>query len=41
MPTPNNEKIALNQFVVVHKCVDALQEELGHTNQELSKYLND
>ena len=39
--TPNSEKFTHNQFVVVHKCVDALQEELGHTNQELSKCLND
>ena len=30
--TPNNEKFTHNQFVVVHKHVDALQEELGHTN---------
>ena len=38
--TPNNEKFTHNQFVV-HKHVDALQEELGHTNWELSKHLND
>ena len=30
--TPNNKKLSRNQFVVVHKCVDALQEELGFTN---------
>ena len=30
--TPNTEKFTCNQFVVVHKHVDALQEELGHTN---------
>ena len=40
--TPNNNKnITHNQFVVVHKCVDALQEELDHANRELSKHLND
>ena len=39
--TPNNEKLSRDQFVVVHKCVDALQEELGHSNHELSKCLKD
>ena len=39
--TPNNEKCSRDQFVVVHKCVDALQEELGHSNCELSKCLKD
>ena len=39
--TPNNEKLSHDQFVVVHKCVDALQEELGHSNCELSKCLKD
>ena len=39
--TPNNEKFSHDQFVVVHKHVDALQEELGHSNYELSKHLKD
>ena len=39
--TPNNEKCSHDQFVVVHKHVDALQEELGHSNHELSKCLKD
>ena len=39
--TPNNEKCSCDQFVVVHKCVDALQEKLGHSNHELSKHLKD
>ena len=39
--TPNNEKCSHDQFVIVHKCVDALQEELGHSNHELSKRLKD
>ena len=39
--TPNNEKFSHDQFVVVHKHVDALQEELGHSNHELSKHLKD
>ena len=39
--TPNNEKCSHDQFVVLHKCVDALQEELGHSNHELSKRLKD
>ena len=39
--TPNNEKFSRDQFVVVHKHVDALQEELGHSNHKLSKCLKD
>ena len=35
--TPRNDKITCNQLVVIHKCVDALQEELGNANQELSR----
>ena len=37
--TPNTEKLSHDQFVVVHKHVDALQDELGHSNDELSKHL--
>ena len=37
--TPNTEKLSHDQFVVVHKCVDALQDELGHSNKKLSKCL--
>ena len=36
----NNDKISHNQFIVVHKCVDALQEEFAQANQELSQCLN-
>ena len=39
--TPNNEKLSCDQFVFVHKHVNALQEELGHSNHELSKCLKD
>ena len=39
--TPNNEKCSCDQFVVINTCVDALQEELGHSNCELSKHLKD
>ena len=37
--TPNNEKCSRDQFVVVHKCLDALQEGLGLSNHKLSKRL--
>ena len=37
--TPNIEKLSHDQFVVVPKHVDALQDELGHSNHELSKHL--
>ena len=37
--TPNTEKLSHDQFVVVHKHADALQDELGHSNDELSKHL--
>ena len=33
--TPNNDKISCNQFIVVHKHVDALQEEFTHINLNL------
>ena len=36
--TPN-DTFFHDQFVVVHKHVDALQEELGHSNCKLSKHL--
>ena len=35
--TPRCDKITHNQFVVVHNHIDALQEELGNANHELSK----
>ena len=35
------KKITHNQFVVVHNHIDALQEELGNANWELSKQLNE
>ena len=37
--TPNFEKLSHDQFVVVLKCFDDLQDELGHSNHELSKHL--
>ena len=33
--TPNNDKISHNQFIVVHKCVDTLQEEFTQVNLDL------
>ena len=41
LSTPNNDIITHNQFVVVHKYVDALQEELGNAKWELSRQLNE
>ena len=38
--TPNNDKISCNQFIVVHKCVDALQEEFTQVNLDLKCHLS-
>ena len=42
--TPDNENICKNQFIIVHKCVDALQEEFVQVNcdvgQRLDQYEN-
>ena len=37
--TPNNDKISCNQFIVVHKHVDALQEEFTQVNLDLKHHL--
>ena len=33
--TPNNDKTSHNQFIVIHKCMDALQEEFTQVNLNL------
>ena len=38
--TPNNDKISHNQFIVVHKHVDALQEEFTQVNLNLKCHLS-
>ena len=38
--TPNNDKIPCNQFIVIHKCMDTLQEEFTQANLNLKCCLN-
>ena len=38
--TPNNDKISHSQFIVIHKCVDTLQEEFTQVNLDLKCHLN-
>ena len=38
--TPNNDKISHNQSLVIHKCMDALQEEFTQANLNLKCHLN-
>ena len=38
--TTNNEKISHNQFIVIHKCMDTLQEEFTQANLNLKCHLN-
>ena len=38
--TPNNDKISCNQFIVVHKHVDTLQEEFTQVNLNLKCHLS-
>ena len=42
--TPDNDNICKNQFIIMHKCVDALQEEFVQVNrdggQRLDRYKN-
>ena len=38
--TPNNDKISCNQFIVIHKCMDTLQEEFTQVNLDLKCRLN-
>ena len=33
--TPDNENVCKNQFIIVHKCVDALQEEFAQVNRKM------
>ena len=37
---PKNDRISHNQFIVVHKCVDALQEEFTQVNLDLKCHLS-
>ena len=38
--TPNNDKISRNQFIVIHKFMDTLQEEFTQVNLDLKHHLN-
>ena len=38
--TPDNENICKNQFIIVHKCVDALQEEFMQVNRDVGQCLD-
>ena len=39
-PTPDNENICKNQFIIVHKHVDALQEEFMQVNHDVGQHLD-
>ena len=38
--TPDNENVCKNQFIIVHKCVDALQEEFTQVNRDVGQRLD-
>ena len=38
--TPDNENVCKNQFIIVHKCVDALQEEFTQVNCDVGHHLD-
>ena len=38
--TPDNENVCKNQFIIVHKCVDALQEEFTQVNHDVGHHLD-
>ena len=38
--TPDNENICKNQFIIVHKHVDALQEEFAQVNHDVDQHLD-
>ena len=38
--TPDNENVCKNQFIIVHKCVDALQEEFAQVNHDVGHHLD-
>ena len=38
--TPDNENVCKNQFIIVHKCVDALQEEFTQVNHDVGQRLD-
>ena len=38
--TPDNENVCKNQFIIVHKCVDALQEEFTQVNCDVGQHLD-
>ena len=37
---PDNENGCKNQFIIVHKCVDALQEEFAQVNHDVGQCLD-
>ena len=38
--TPDNENVCKNQFIIVHKHVDALQEEFMQVNRDVGQRLD-
>ena len=38
--TPDNENGCKNQFIIVHKCIDALQEEFVQVNHDVGQCLD-
>ena len=39
-PAPDNENGCKNQFIIVHKCIDALQEEFTQVNPNVGQHLD-
>ena len=38
--TPDNDNICKNQFIIVYKCVDALQEQFVQVNRDVGHHLD-
>ena len=38
--TPDNDNVCKDQFIIVHKCVDALQEEFVQVNRDVGHHLD-
>ena len=38
--TPDNDNICKNQFIIMHKCIDALQEEFVQVNHDVGQHLD-
>ena len=38
--TPDNDNVCKNQFIIVHKCIDALQEEFVQVNRDVGQRLD-